>query len=128
MIYAIILFAVTYVLMLAFQKYRPLIAIASGIVFIFSGMLPFEKVLPSLDFNVLLMIAGTMGLVALFIESKMPSLLADIIISKVPNVKWAIVCLALFAGIISGIQMYLTREKKTGTKISEAYNKWHEIR
>ena len=35
---------------------------------------------------------------------------------------------ALFAGIISGIQMYLTREKKTGTKISEAYNKWHEIK
>lgn len=35
---------------------------------------------------------------------------------------------ALFAGIISGIQMYITREKKTGTKISEAYNKWHEIK
>ena len=33
---------------------------------------------------------------------------------------------ALFAGIISGIQMYVTREKKTGTKISEAYNKWLE--
>ena len=35
---------------------------------------------------------------------------------------------ALFAGIISGIQMYLTREKKTGTKISEAYNKWQRIK
>ena len=35
---------------------------------------------------------------------------------------------ALFAGIISGIQMYLTRDRKTGTKITEAYNKWHEIR
>ncbi len=35
---------------------------------------------------------------------------------------------ALFAGIISGTQMYLTRDKKTGTKISEAYNKWHEIK
>jgi ABC-type sugar transport system permease subunit len=35
---------------------------------------------------------------------------------------------ALFAGIISGIQMYVTREKKTGTKISEAYKKWHAIR
>ena len=35
---------------------------------------------------------------------------------------------ALFAGIISGIQMYITREKKTGTKISEAYNKWHAIK
>ena len=35
---------------------------------------------------------------------------------------------ALFAGIISGIQMYITREKRTGTKISEAYNKWHAIK
>lgn len=47
------------------------------------------------------MIAGTMGVVALFIESKMPSLLADLIIERTPNVKWAIVFLALFAGIIS---------------------------
>ena len=35
---------------------------------------------------------------------------------------------ALFAGIISGIQMYVTREKKSGTKISEAYDKWHAIK
>jgi len=47
------------------------------------------------------MIAGTMGLVALFIESKMPALLADIIMEKVPNVQIAVVALALFAGIIS---------------------------
>ena len=47
------------------------------------------------------MIAGTMGIVALFIESKMPELLADLIMEKVPNVKWAAVAMALFAGIIS---------------------------
>jgi Na+/H+ antiporter NhaD/arsenite permease-like protein len=47
------------------------------------------------------MIAGTMGIVTLFIESKMPSLLADFIIEKTPNVKWAIISLALFAGVIS---------------------------
>lgn len=35
---------------------------------------------------------------------------------------------ALFVGIISGIQMYCTRERKTGTKISEAYAKWHKIK
>ena len=39
-----------------------------------------------------------------------------------------IVAMGMFAGIISGIQMYITREKKTGTKISEAYNKWHAIK
>jgi Na+/H+ antiporter NhaD/arsenite permease-like protein len=48
-----------------------------------------------------MMIGGTMGIVALFIESKMPVLLADIILDRTPNVKWAIVALALFAGVIS---------------------------
>ena len=101
MLPAIILFAATYVLMLTFSKYRTIVALASGVIFVISGMLPIADVLPSLDFNVLLMIAGTMGLVALFIESKMPSLLADIIMEKVPNVQMAAVSLALFAGVIS---------------------------
>ncbi|MBR5774375.1 MAG: TRAP transporter large permease subunit, partial [Clostridia bacterium] len=81
--------------------YRPYIAIASGLVFIVTGMLPLGSIWESIDLNVILMIAGTMGLVALFIESRMPELLADIVMSKVPNVRWAVVSLALFAGIIS---------------------------
>ena len=101
MLPAIILFAATYVLMLTFSKYRPYIALASAAIFIISGMLPLNLILPNLDFNVLLMIAGTMGLVALFIESKMPSLLADLIMEKVPNVQMAAVSLALFSGVIS---------------------------
>ena len=98
---AIILFAVTYVLMLAFGQYRPYIALASGLIFVVTGMLPMDQIIGAIDFNVLLMIAGTMGLVALFIESKMPELLADLIMEKVPNVQMAAVALALFAGIIS---------------------------
>ncbi len=101
MIPALIVFAITYVLILAFPKWRPFIALGSGLVFIVSGMLPLDKVLGSLDFNVIMMIAGTMGLVALFIESKMPALLADLVMEKVPNIRWAAICLSLFAGVIS---------------------------
>ncbi|MBR7142815.1 MAG: arsenic transporter [Clostridia bacterium] len=101
MVPALILFALTYLLMLIFGKYRPYIALASGLIFVISGMLPLEQVLTSIDFNVILMIAGTMGLVALFTESKMPALLADLVMEKVPNVKWAVVALSLFAGVIS---------------------------
>ncbi len=101
MIPAIILFAVTYVLMLIFGKYRPYIALTSGIIFIVAGILPLGNVLGEIDFNVLLMIGGTMGTVQLFIDSKMPARLADIIMKKVPTVQWAAVCLSLFAGIIS---------------------------
>ena len=101
MLPAILLFAATYVLMLTFSKYRPYIALASGLIFIFTGMLPVQEILPALDFNVLLMIGGTMGLVQLFIDSQMPERMADMIMKKVPNVQWAAVALSLFAGVIS---------------------------
>ena len=101
MYYALVLFAATYVLMLLFSKYRPYIALGSALLFIVGGMLPLTSVLDTIDFNVLLMIAGTMGTVALFIESKMPELLADLIMEKVPNIMWAVVAMSLFAGVIS---------------------------
>lgn len=101
MIAAIVLFALTYVLMLLLPKYRPYVALGSALIFLLTGMLPVGKILEYLDFNVLMMIAGTMGIVALFIESQMPALLADLILERVPNVKWAMISLALFAGVIS---------------------------
>lgn len=102
MIYAAIaVFAIAYILMLTFSKYRPYIALGGALIFIVTGMLPIKNIMGEIDFNVLLMIAGTMGIVALFIESKMPELLADLIMEKVSNVKWAAVAMALFAGVIS---------------------------
>ena len=120
---ALILFAVTYILMMAFQKIRPYVAIGSALIFITLGTIAtvspdlfgsgffnvgdstysygVTQALGEIDWNVLMMIAGTMGTVYLFIESKMPQLMSDILISKMPNVKWAIVCISLFAGIVS---------------------------
>ena len=101
MIVTLILFATTYILMLALSKYRTFIALDAAAIFIISGILPLDKVLGAIDFNVLLMITGSMGLVKLFIDSKMPDFIAEVIINKVKNVQMAAVALTLFAGIIS---------------------------
>ena len=98
---ALALFLATYVLLLIFGKYRAYIAAASALLFVVLGILPWAEVPAAIDWNVLLMIAGTMGTVVLFIESRMPALMADIIMEKVPNIKWAVVALSLFAGLIS---------------------------
>ncbi len=121
---ALVIFAITYVLMLAFQKIRPYITVTSAIVFVILGVVATANpaifgesffLLPSgesfaygigaalseIDWNVIMMIAGTMGTVYLFIESKMPQLMSDILISKMPNMKWVVVALSLFAGIVS---------------------------
>jgi Na+/H+ antiporter NhaD/arsenite permease-like protein len=98
---AVILFALTYALLLAFPKKRAHIAVGSALAFIALGILPIGKVFYAVDWNVILMIAGTMGIVSLFIETRMPALIGDIIIDKTPSVKWAIVALSMLAGIIS---------------------------
>lgn len=98
---AMVIFILTYVLLLILPKIRAYIALISASIFVLLGILPIEKVVDTVDWNVILMIAGTMGIVSLFIESKMPSLLADLILEKTPNIKWAIICLSLFAGFIS---------------------------
>ena len=101
MILALILFILTYVGLLALSDKRAWVALISAALFVLLGILPVGDVLGAVDFNVLMMIAGTMGIVSLFIDSNMPSLLADLILERTPNVKWAVVFLALFAGIVS---------------------------
>ncbi len=106
---AIILFAVTYILMFTIQRLRPHIAVASALIFVVIGSLgifPEFKytafnALKQIDWNVLMMIAGTMGTVFLFIKSNMPSLMSDILVSKLHSVKLLVVALSLFAGIVS---------------------------
>ncbi len=106
MIPALVVFALTYVLMLAFQAWRPWIALSSAAIFIVMGYLGLfdmglVSALSAVDYNVLMMIAATMGLVSLFIESKMPARLAELMMTKTPNVMWAVTALALFGGVIS---------------------------
>lgn len=103
---ALVLFVITYVLMMIFQEKRPYVACGSAIVFLSLGILgfwdmDFGSAFEAVDFNVLLMIAGTMGTVTLFIESKMPLRMSEMIIHKVPNTMWAVAMLTLFAGLIS---------------------------
>jgi Na+/H+ antiporter NhaD/arsenite permease-like protein len=87
--------------MIFLPKYRAYVALASAALFVISGTLPLGDVLTEIDWNVILMITGTMGIVDLFIESGMPSRLADMILNRVPDVKWAIIALSVFAGFIS---------------------------
>ena len=106
MLPALIIFLLTYLLMLALPQYRPFAALGGAALFLAlgaAGLWDFTLMdaARAVDFNVLLMMAGTMGTVSLFIESRMPARLAELLIVRVPNVKWAVCMLALFAGVIS---------------------------
>jgi len=98
---AIILFVLTYVCMIALPKYRHFAALGSAVLFIVFGFLPLGEVFGAVDWNILMMLSGTMVTVSFFIESGMPNRIADVIMAKCPNVMWVTVTMALFAGIVS---------------------------
>ena len=98
---ALILFIVMYAGMIAFTQYRPWIALGAAAVFLILGVQPVAGVPAAIDWNVLMMLAGTMGTVALFIESKMPNRMADGLLRLTPTVMGAAVVLSLFSGFVS---------------------------
>ena len=98
---AIILFILMYVLMVALKKRRAIIAVSTAVVFIILGILPITEVFGAIDWNILMMIFGTMVIVDYFIESKMPNLIADKLLNLAPNVMWVTIFMSLFSGIIS---------------------------
>ena len=100
-LFALALFLCTYILMISLPKYRPWVALGSAALFLLSGIVPLGEAFGAVDWNVLMMLTGTMGTVSLFIDSKMPNRLAEAILSVTPNVMWVVVAMSLFAGIVS---------------------------
>ena len=100
-IIAIIIFLIMYILMVVLPKRRAVVALTAAVIMIAGQILPIGKVLPSIDWNVLMMIFGTMVIVDYFIESKMPNKIAESLLRLSKNVMWVTILMSLLSGIIS---------------------------
>ena len=97
----ITLFILTYVIMLTLPKYRQYAAAAVAVVMVILGVVSPLEAVNAIDWNVIMMLAGTMGTVYLCIESKMPAMVRDMLVNKLKSVKLIFVALALFSGFVS---------------------------
>ena len=105
-IFVLILFILTYILIIALPKQKPIItgitALICSVACAISGhMLWHEAFSEAINYNVVMMLVGIMITVGLFSDSGMPNKLADKIISKIPNAMWVLVLLSVLSGIIS---------------------------
>lgn len=89
MLFALSIFIVMYIFLLALPKYRSYTAVITAVLFIVLGILPVKNALTAINYNVIMMLTGTMLIVELFIESDMPSYMAENLLKIVPNVQWA---------------------------------------
>ena len=98
---AIVLFVLMYAVMIGKPKWRVFAALSVAAAYLVTGILPFGKILSSINWNVLMMMGGTMVVVYYFIESQMPARLAEILLDHSKNVMWVTIWMSLFAGLIS---------------------------
>ena len=100
---AIVLFILMYVVMIAKTEWRLYAIWGVAVLFVLFGILQRNPLywLSVINWNVIMMIGGTMVIVYYFIESKMPNRLAEIILEKCPTVMWVIILMSLFAGAVS---------------------------
>lgn len=100
---AIVLFILMYIVMIAKTEWRLYAIWGVAVLFVLFGILERNPIywLSVINWNVIMMIGGTMVIVYYFIESKMPNRLAEIILEKCPTVMWVIILMSLFAGAVS---------------------------
>lgn len=98
---ALVLFVLMYVGIIGKPKWKMYFALGVAAVYLALGILPIRQLLGVINWNVLMMIAGTMVLVYFFIESQMPNRIADMLLRRAKNVMWVTILMSLFAGIVS---------------------------
>jgi len=98
---ALIIFLIMYVLMTALPSKKIPIVYSCVVLFLVLRILPLSAVPSAINWNVLLMIAGTGIVVEFFIDSRMPERIADLLLDKASNGMWITIFMALFAGAVS---------------------------
>ena len=93
---------IMYLGLILFPRRKVLITLFASFIIILSGAITLkEAFLELINWNVLLIYVGTLILADLFILSRVPAMMADIIINKSPNTGLAITLLCVLTGLIS---------------------------
>lgn len=105
-IFILVMFILTYVLIIAFPKYKPHlaggVALVCAVALAISGHMEWHTAFSNaIDYNVVMMLVGIMITVGLFTESGMPNKLSNKLLSKIPNAMWLLVILSILSGVIS---------------------------
>ncbi len=97
----LILFVALYAFMIAKPNIRTWGALAAAVTVCALGVVPLRELPDAIDFNVLMMIGGTMIVVDYFIESGMPGLIAEALLKRSRDVRAVVIYMSLFAGVVS---------------------------
>jgi len=95
------LFIIAYLLFVFLPKRRTHIAVISAFLLILSRTISFKDAFVSINWNVMGIFVGTLIVADIFMESRVPAFIAEIIVDKAKTTAWAILSICLLTGFIS---------------------------
>ena len=104
-IFVTLLFIITYLLVFIFPRRRSVISSISAVLLVVTGALtgafPPVKAFMSINWNVMGIFTGTLIVADIFMESRVPAWLAEVIVNRTKSASWAILLVCIFTGFIS---------------------------
>jgi len=100
-IICLLIFFIVYVSIIIFHGHKSIVAWCGVGLLVVLGIMPPIKLLYYINWNILGIFWGSLVIAELFIYSKIPAYLAEIIIGRSKNLVWAIIWISAFSGIIS---------------------------
>jgi Na+/H+ antiporter NhaD/arsenite permease-like protein len=94
-------FIATYVLFVFFPKRRTIFALFSAGILLLTGAISAQSAFWAINWNVMGIFVGTLAVADIFMESRVPAHIAELIVDRAKNTGWAILLICLLTGFIS---------------------------
>jgi Na+/H+ antiporter NhaD/arsenite permease-like protein len=98
---ALVIFIFAYLLFVFLPNKRTLIAIIASVLLILTRTLSLKDAFFAINWNVMGIFVGTLVVADLFMESRVPAYIAEIIVDRAKSTCWAILLICLLTGFIS---------------------------
>ncbi len=95
------IFLIAYLLFIFLPKKRTPIAVVSALFLILARVISPREAFWAINWNVIGIFVGTLFVADIFMESRVPAYIAEIIVDKAKNTGWAILSICLLTGFIS---------------------------
>ena len=95
------IFILSYILFVILPKKRSLVAFIGAILLVLSQTLSPKEAFLAINWNVMGIFVGTLAVADVFMESRVPAYLAELIVDRARNTCWAILYICALTGFIS---------------------------
>jgi Na+/H+ antiporter NhaD/arsenite permease-like protein len=100
-IIALLVFIISYILFVILPQKRTIVALTASLLLVLTQAISFKEAFLAVNWNVMGIFVGTLIIADVFMQSRVPAYIAEIIVDKAKNTTWSILFICLLTGIIS---------------------------